>query len=85
MEEMIDYLEKRDAAVASDKLQEKWHKPLYPGAPLTLLQTAFERLHSQVSGSSRDGASDIECRAQFELYQPKGSLYPKSLYQMKMV
>ena len=29
---------------------------------------------------TKDEATNIDCRAQADLYQPKGSLYPKSLH-----
>ena len=65
-----------------DKL---WHVPLFPGCPSTLLQTCFGRLHSASITKTKDVVVETECRAQRQLYQPKGSLYPKSLYVMKKV
>lgn len=83
--DILDYIHIRDTELAAEQLQKDWHTPLFDDAPSTLLQTVYERLHSQIYGRSRDGASDIECRAHAVLYQPRGSLYPKSRHRMKKV
>ncbi|DBA94640.1 TPA: hypothetical protein ACH3X1_002212 [Trebouxia sp. C0004] len=83
--DILDYMHIRDTELAAQQLQKDWHKQLFDDAPSTLLQTVYERLHSQIYGRSRDGASDIECRAHAVLYQPRGSLYPKSRHRMKKI
>ena len=83
--DILDYIRIRDTDLAAHQLQKDWHKPLFDDAPSTLLQTVYERMHPQIYGRSRDGASDIECRAHAVLYQPRGSLYPKSRHRMKKV
>lgn len=74
--DILDYMNTRDTELVADELQNTIGT--VPWSSSTVLQAAHERLHSQTTGMSRDGASDIECRAHAVLYQPHGSLYPKS-------
>ena len=86
---MRDLLESRHQRKEANSLLKRysrdWHKPLFEGCQSTLLQCCFERLHMAAMIKTKDEATNIDCRAQADLYQPKGSLYPKSLHIMKRV
>ena len=84
-QEVFEYLQVSRASAAAEKAQKDWHKPLFPGCKSTLIQAVYERVHSQMYGKTRDGASNIDCRAHHELYQPQGSLFPRSRHLMLKV
>jgi len=86
LRELLESAVKREEVTGLLKRHNKdWHKPLFEGCPSTLLQCCFERLHTASMTKTKDDATNIDCRAQADLYQPKDSLYPKSLYRLKLV
>ena len=64
---------------------ENWHKPVSLGSRSTLLQVCYQQLQTASVTKTKDEILNLQCRAQADLHQPAGNLYPRSIHMMQKV
>lgn len=70
---------------AAARLIQNRYRPIYEGANITVIQSAYVMLSLKRKGRIRDGAFDMCIRVIHDVMLPAGNLFPPSLYMMRRV